>query len=227
MSSSAGIFLLAAMSCDIPVFHPGQDCRTPKLMSTTLIFETSPECLTHNRPWYHPDMILGECVETIGNGTVHKAGLRSWKGLGPRIEGYGKSPNDYSKMPNITMYPLWNTAEIRGLSGGNYAAKKYTGFHLHNFFMSQQGIRNKYRTYSHPFKDAHTVDFGGLHRDTMMAYNCALDRPDNKTLKVRHQKALQRVIGGLAAFQGPKPVIFKQLPAYVRARHVEVKGFFS
>ena len=90
-----------------------------------------------------------------------------------------------------------------------------------------QEIRNKYRTYGHPTKDAHTVDFGGLHRDTMMAYNCALDRPDNNTLKVRHQKALLRVLGGLAAFKGPKPVIFKQLPAYVRSRHVEVKGFFS
>ena len=61
----------------------------------------------------------------------------------------------------------------------------------------------------------------------MMAYNCALDRPDNNNLEIRQMKPVPRVIGRLAALEGPKPVIFQQLPAYVRARHSEVKGFFS
>ena len=192
-------YLLAAMSCDIPVFRPGQDCRMPKIGSKTLIFETSPECVADERFWYHPDMIIGECVESIGNETLHKSGLREWNGLGPRIEGYGLEPDDYSKMPNTTMYPLWNTAEIRDLAGGNQARmkpKEYYGFHLHNFFMSQQEIRNKYRMYSHPDKNAYTVDFGYLNADTMMAYNCALDRPDNKTLKINGDNAVLRMIGG-------------------------------
>ena len=140
-------------------------------------------------------------------------------------------PHDYSKMPNTTMYPLLNSAEIRYFGAGELVKKpykiEYYGFHLHNFFMSQQEIRNKYSTYTHADKNAHTVDFGYLNRDSMMAYNCALDRPDNKKVRIKGHRPWRRVIGGLAAFQGPKPVLFQQLPAYVRARHIEVKGFFS
>lgn len=42
-----------------------------KMMGLTRVYEGSPECVTRNRNWFHPDMVIGACVEEIGNETVH------------------------------------------------------------------------------------------------------------------------------------------------------------
>lgn len=47
-------FLRALQICDIPQFRPGQTCRGPKLIASTLMFESSPECAWKERRWYHP-----------------------------------------------------------------------------------------------------------------------------------------------------------------------------
>ncbi len=56
---SRDFLLAAAQSCDIPEFRPNQDCHMPKLLGRTLVFESSPECISDEQ-WFHPpDMILG------------------------------------------------------------------------------------------------------------------------------------------------------------------------
>jgi hypothetical protein len=47
-------FLRALQICDVKQFRPGQDCRSPKLYASTLIFESSPECAWKGRRWFHP-----------------------------------------------------------------------------------------------------------------------------------------------------------------------------
>ena len=123
-------FLLAAQSCDVPNFRPGQDCRRPKLVSKALIFESSPECATAKKISFHPDMIIGECIDGIGNSDVHKPGKRAFNGNGRRIKGYGLNPEEYSLMPNTTMFPLWKPLDFRSTEGGAFVPGKqtYTGF---------------------------------------------------------------------------------------------------
>jgi len=206
-------FLLAAMSCDVPEFRPGQDCRSPKLLASTLIFETSPECTKEGRFWFHPDMAIGECIDTIGDSVVHKPGLRAYKGNGRRITGYGNK-NDYSLMPNTTMFPLWKPLDFRSTIGGRRVKGNqiYSGFHLHNFFTSIKILRNKYATYGHMVKHANEIPLGKLHTEIDLTVNCVTERPDPRL-----------AAGGFKAQKGPSPIVFQRLANYRAARHQEIK----
>jgi len=223
-------FLLAAQSCDIPELRPGNNCRAPKLVARTLVFESSPSCITENRRWFHPDMISGQCVDKIGNAEIHKPGQREWNGVGARLPGYGLNPDDYSKMPNTTMYPLWKADDFRMLVGGQGINGPYysdshgklkdyavTAFHLHNYFSTVHEIRFKYLTYSHPHFNALHTSLAALSPDLQLAVNCARA---SWSLHVGNYWLLK---GGFDALRGPAPIAYKSLPEYVRARHEEIK----
>lgn len=61
-------FLRAVQMCDMPQFDPEkQNCHTAKVIVSSLVFEGSPECMTTTRKWMHPDMILGKCIDGIGD----------------------------------------------------------------------------------------------------------------------------------------------------------------
>ncbi len=47
-------FLRALQICDLPEFRPGQSCKKPKVVASTTIFESSPECAWKGRRWFHP-----------------------------------------------------------------------------------------------------------------------------------------------------------------------------
>ena len=47
-------FLRALQICDVPQFRPGQNCKSPKVIASTVVFESSPECAWKGRRWYHP-----------------------------------------------------------------------------------------------------------------------------------------------------------------------------
>ena len=64
-------FLRALQICDVKAFRPVQDCKFLKIMSTSIMFESTPECLARETKWYHPDVVVGECVDQIGNATMH------------------------------------------------------------------------------------------------------------------------------------------------------------
>ena len=60
--------LRAAQTCDFPhLNHDTQNCHTAKLIVSSMVFEGSPECMTVTRDWMHPDLILGKCIEGIGD----------------------------------------------------------------------------------------------------------------------------------------------------------------
>ena len=63
-------FIRALQVCDIPQFEPGQNCQAPKLIASTLVLESSPECvtmgdrvITKKRRWHHPgEFVLGQAL---------------------------------------------------------------------------------------------------------------------------------------------------------------------
>ena len=155
-------FLRAMQICDVPEFRPGQDCNMAQVKASTLVFESSPECLTKNRRWFHPDAVLGECVDNVGDPSLHQ----------PTEREYSKDANDTTKgqhglrrgvnlrdrfdhsdaPPPGRGYPLWHGTDIRLLFQGNvYRIRdgSATAYHFHNYFKSSEEIHLKYATYGH------------------------------------------------------------------------------
>ena len=208
-------FLLAAQSCDVPLFRAKQDCKSPKILGQTMVFEASPSCFDDQRVWFHPDIILGECIEKIGDSDIHKPGIREWGGKGPRREGYGEK--DYSMMPNVSMYPLWKAEEFRTLEGGamvgGIGANSFSAFHLHNFFDSIEILRNKYVTYSHPDEKFATIPLGDIHEDINLTVTCIGKLAEN------HDKDPFTILK-----EGNRriPILFNHSSDYVKYRNKEL-----
>jgi len=225
--------LRAVQVCDVPQFRPDQDCHLPRLTAETLIFESSPECMQKGRRWIHPDMIIGECIEGIGDPTGHPVPMRQYFGLGMRNKGYGyKGAHDYYRMDNSTgKYPLWNIADIRELNGYEYIkwnetreqgqlAAYATGFHFHNFFEELETLRTKYLTYAHPHANAMSITLSSMHDDIDLMVRCVKGLPNpNRTL-------VRRFLGGFEDVLGPKPIFF-QNGTYRHQRHSTVRRILN
>ncbi|KAL7540491.1 hypothetical protein ACHAXR_013439 [Thalassiosira sp. AJA248-18] len=198
-------FLRALQICDVPVFRRNQDCRMPKYIGSTMVLESSSECIKKEKRWHHPDVnpifigiisnlfsfvgggedaILGECVDQIGNVTLHPPTERNWKPKGftsyhgDRARGYGREGKfeEYRKSHKNDEYPLWTASDIRVGTGGRMISKKDkspTGYHFHNFFTSAQEIHTKYLTYGHPDKNAAKKPVWELSEDLDLAVRCA------------------------------------------------------
>lgn len=217
-------FLRAAQMCDnIPAFdYESHRCHTGrvKMAASSQVFETSPECVTESRGWYHPEMVLGHCIEMIGNRTIHPLAFRD----GPRrVHGYGRAcDHDFSKLlPG--RHPLWSASDFRMLCGSQVRLtggepglySNYTGFHLHNFFSDFNATRMKYHTYGHAVK-ARKAFAGPLEEigknDLKLMYRCVRDLDDEPNQKWKH------IIGGLGASLPPIPIYFQDRD-YCRQRH--------
>ena len=220
-------FLLAAQTCDIPEFRlEDQNCKSPKILAKALVFESSPECIVKDRVWFHPDMMIGKCIDRIGDSTVNKPGKRAWNGMGPRLKHYGED-GDYSLMPNVTNYPLWTPEDFRLVPGGRMISdinNKNTGYHLHNFFPTVKEWRNKYLSYSHPVEKAMRMRFGKIHQDLSLAVNCAMDRPDDPDMKHPNfpDDPMWRIMDGFSGIVGNTPIAFRS-DEFRAARHEELK----
>ena len=213
-------FLLAASSCDIPQFRPGQDCKRPKIAGSTLVFESAPDCITKGRRWYHPDMISGECLHGIGDSAKHPKAERVMD-VGFRIRGYLRSGDDDKLLPeNTTMFPLYKPSDTRMGGGGDMVQGKggeHTAFHLHNFFNSIALLRKKYRTYSHGYKgEERLIPLGKFHEDIELTVRCITGRNDDH-LNLRRDERGFKAIAGFS-----QPLAFKN-ERYQRARFDEIK----
>jgi len=221
-------FLLALQTCNIPLFQPGQSCYKPKIIASTLVFEMTPECSFPGYRWHHPDVAIGECIDTIGDSDLHKPGLRTFAykntTLGTRLPGYGLEYWDYSKMPetNTTkMYPLWRPVDFRNADGGarygELPIDGQTGYHFHNFFDSIDILRTKYKTYGHSVGDADFKPVAKFHHDLDRGVRCIMGRPDDD---IRPAFPYNR--GGFEGIEGRRPIIFEH-ESYRNARTREIK----
>jgi hypothetical protein len=146
-----------------------------------MVMESSPNCVTKDRRWFHPDAILGECVANVGNSTLHPPAKREYKDRhGMRIEGYRS--DDHSKywaeygLDEGSTYPLLTETDMKMEVRGSQPSAidgSPTGFHFHNYFNSAEAIHVKYHTYGHAAHDAMDKPIWDLHEDLQLAVNCA------------------------------------------------------
>lgn len=222
-------FLRAIQVCnDIPLLnYEKHRCRhgSVKLKGKTLVFESSPECIAKQRTWFHPDMIIGYCIEGIGNETMHPKAPRIFESY-HRAKGFG-SGCDAKGWANETAiaddrYPLYDASDFRRTCAGHFAILnpeepqskygRYTGFHFHNFFADANAIRFKYRTFGHGVKDAYFKPLGEMSNDLRVMYNCARNITDDQTQKWK------RLPGGFNELLLPLPIYFQDA-IYREKRH--------
>jgi len=221
-------FLIAIQTCNIKEFRPGeQNCKSPKIHGSTIVFESSPSCVWRERRWHHPIMMIGECIESIGDNSKHPAITRgAMDGTsGGRLRGHGLEDGVYDEKiypkSNTTMYPLWNAYDYWLTAGGrqiqNMHDNSHTGFHFHNFFDDIKTLRNKYLTYGHSDGEALEKKLDKLHEDIKMAVDCVLEIKINDKGK-EQQKYLN---GGLNVIKGDKPIYFTE--PLTRQRHEQFR----
>ncbi|KAK1748020.1 beta-1,4-mannosyl-glycoprotein 4-beta-N-acetylglucosaminyltransferase [Skeletonema marinoi] len=219
-------FLRAVQSCDFPQFDAEtENCDTPKVAVASMVFEGSPECMTVTRKWMHPDIILGKCIEGIGDDSFKLTDDERHRPFAWRKPKFTKNKGNYSGWPKEkTTYPLWNAADFRRDQGGfkfifedvSYLRFRmgHTGFHFHNFFDTTQQLRNKYRTYGHPVPKANNMTISEIHPDLDLFVDCVLNR--NATSN-KHKTLTTR----LEEFEGRIPIAYT-IDGYSLARHKEM-----
>lgn len=110
-----------------------------KVIGASQVFEALPDCIAQKRTWHHPDMVIGACIELIGDENVNPIAPRESQFL--RSKGFGSSC-DLEGLQNITNgnYPLYSAADFRRMCGGQMVRNtkrghtEYSAFHFHNFF---------------------------------------------------------------------------------------------
>jgi len=229
-------FLRAAQVCDIPQFAPGQTCQKPKLVAATISFESSPECIKH-KPWFHPDMVSGQCIEGVGDSTERIIPKRAFKRkYGARTKEYGgQSVEDFSEeIRKSGRFPLYNGADMRinpGDSGepghwrdkpGSYNGKQEEiwgiAYHFHNFFDSLQVLRSKYRYFAHPDHLAFKKHLGQLEYDLDVLVRCVKKLP----IQAHRSPETRGVFsGGYTGTVGNKPIFFLNA-TYRQQRHEQI-----
>jgi hypothetical protein len=201
-------FLRALQICDVPEFRPNQTCRKPKILASGITFEASPECLKVEHRIWHPDVIIGECIEVIGDSTKHSPAVRVFKNkIGFREIGYGAGGNYIMIPKNTTIFPLWHAADYRQLEGGIQIrghGNLHTAFHIHNFFENCDTLRFKYTTYGEPTRDSITAPLGKLKPQLDLLVKCSINRTQKGMVHLK----------SIADSGGEVPLAF-QLKSYV------------
>mmetsp|Transcript_12064 Transcript_12064/g.22465 ORF Transcript_12064/g.22465 Transcript_12064/m.22465 type:complete len:530 (-) Transcript_12064:34-1623(-) len=221
-------FLRAVQTCDFPQLNPEtQNCHTAKVIASSMVFEGSPECMTVTRKWMHPDLILGKCIEGIGDDEFKLDDTQRQRKFAWRKKEYTEKYHNYSGWPKEkTTYPLWNAADFRRDQGGHTIMFEdvdylpfrmgHTGFHFHNYFETTQHLRKKYMTYGHPIREAENMTVGEMHPDLDVMVDCVLGR---NTANNKHNTLPSR----LEEFEGRIPIAYG-LEGYTMARHSELKA---
>ena len=132
-------------------------------------------------------MVIGACIQGVGDEAIHPPPDRKTKGGLVRSPGWGGGCQ-YDKMlaTNATlvennMYPLFSAADFRrncGIQARKVDTEKYSehsAFHFHNWFSDPYTIRQKYLTYGHPDKNAFRKHLKDLHSDMALLNQCAMN----------------------------------------------------
>ena len=188
-------FLRAMQICNVPQFtsdgpNGHYNCARPKVYGLVTIFEGSPDCVSAEEI-YHPALMIGECIEGIGNSTAHPMPARnndrsySWRTNEWTFHSYYSALHDANNppppktLPVNVHFPLFNAADFRRTPGGyfygNDNAPLYVGYHVHNFFDDVSVMRQKYLTYGHAQTDALVKPLGDLNREVNLMVRCALE----------------------------------------------------
>ena len=215
-------FLRAVQTCRLDLLDAAtHDCQHKhvKLSATTLVFESSPECPVDDREWFHPDMILGHCIDGISS---HHPPAPRLNASYERAVGYGSDCSDWDEEDAASKIPhSWDAADFRRTCGGRqvdthvrdpaqWHLSRYTGFHFHNFFTDAASIRFKYSTYGHFNPDAAHMELPRISHDLHLMAHCVKGENDHD------EQEWKRVKGGFDALKPQLPIYFQD--ADYRAR---------
>ena len=221
-------YLRAVQICHVPIWddHPAtQNCFNPVLRSAAIFFEGAPQCIHRGRAlefrrWTSPSMVIGNCIEGIGDAARYPSAPRKFvdkKGVhhGARLKGFQPNGNEYGN------YPLFNGADFRqvntrNLFWGNRA------FHLHNFYVSLEKLRFKHLTYGHLHENAFNVPLGALNADLNVLVKCVMERDDTGNRWQRLEHGLEKMKNNSYDL----PIAF-QLEGYNERRFEEVKKLIA
>ena len=203
------------------------------------VFEASPQCFAKSRV-FSPSIVLGGCLEGMGDPTKHVVAQREdWKravgygtGGAQVIPGHPDYETHYAHVPH-DHYPLYSTSDIRMQPSADNIYK--ASFHLHNWFAEFPKLRNKYKTYGHPIRDAMTKPLHEIHDDIKLMTYClrnwtdaptdaqkkkAGSRDHRNATPITERQDFQRVLGG---FQEAlvKPLYFYD-EEYIERKHQAV-----
>ena len=174
--------LRAAQTCDTKFLdYEHHHCKPlAGLRGLTEVFETSPECIADGRYWYHPSMVIGHCIELIGDESKNPLAIRE-----DDYSSFRHEDEDYmNKELADQRYPLYNGGDFRTVGGHTVEIdsahwdkyEKHTAYHFHYFFTRPEAIRFKYLTYGHPVKNANIKALEDLHEDLAMVVGCVRDK---------------------------------------------------
>lgn len=263
-------FLLALSTCHVPEFVPSReqpvwtmttngttkelsgrhslvpnrphDCIQPNVAASSVVFEGSPQCLQIPRRWFHPDFIIGACIQGIGSIGRRNATRAQQATANQRIEDW--KDHDITRMEieswdsrnqtikvNVPLGPLWDATDFRMMGCRrratgmmvvkNNETKKVhrlipTGYHFHNFFDSLQVLRRKYATYGHPKRGALEIPLEKIqHNDVGFMVDCLSGR------NVSGSKWRQAMPEDWEQLAFATPVAFQRVPQYIELRHLE------
>ena len=185
-------FLRAMQICDVPQFKSeGKEghnkCASPKVYGLVTIFESSPKCVSAEEI-YQPGMMIGECIEGIGDDSLHPKPARhnnqsfNWREDEYTYKTYYSALHDKDNppppktLPSNVYFPLWNAADYRRTPGGFFYGDDdvplYVGYHVHNFFEDIRVLRKKYLTYGHAIQDAMTRPLSDMNKETNLMVRC-------------------------------------------------------
>ena len=217
-------FMRAVQTCEIDLLDYSQsNCRplASGIAGVSQIYEEmSPECITTDkRVWKHPDLIIGHCIEGIGDDGRNPIAQRQTT----RFNTFLREDQDDRKSQQ---YPLFNAADFRTIGGrtvelasdANEEFERFTGYHFHNFVTDVQNLRHKYRTYAHPDRDATRKPLEDIHEDLALVIVCVNHMS-------HHPKAMyERVSGGYEALKPRfRPIYFADAE-YRQKRHALVSS---
>ena len=212
--------LRAAQTCDTPLLdYEHHHCKPlAGLRGLTEVFETSPECIADGRYWYHPSMVIGHCVELIGDESKNPLAMRE-----NAYSSFRHPDEDYmTKELADKRYPLYNGGDFRTVGGQTVEIGRrhwdafygHSAYHFHNFFTRPEAIRFKYLTYGHPVKNATILALEDLHEDLAMVVGCVRDK--------RHPKSTYSPKPLVDDDKKFRPIYFHD-EAYRRKRHDAIR----
>uniref|UniRef100_A0A7S1YF03 Glycosyl transferase 64 domain-containing protein n=1 Tax=Grammatophora oceanica TaxID=210454 RepID=A0A7S1YF03_9STRA len=219
-------YLLAIKKCEPPDHILAKDCKKVKLLGSSLVFQSSPECISQ-RNWYHPDWTLGQCMQGVGDASIrvprkYKSDKSPACGGGNYCSDGRQDLYDADQIKD-GMYPLLSGTDLRELPQGNMATvwnrddeHTTTAFHFHNMFADLVKLRDKYATYAHGSFSMVKRPLGEIEQDLDVVVRCSHGYPNdiNPEGRLRYEEGFEK-------YKGSKPIYFAN-STYRKERHTDL-----
>mmetsp|Transcript_24324 Transcript_24324/g.46308 ORF Transcript_24324/g.46308 Transcript_24324/m.46308 type:complete len:242 (-) Transcript_24324:3683-4408(-) len=193
MSNVDGMFardyINAIKYCETPEFkYELHRCvhNRVKTFGHNQVYETSPECVSRTKTHDHPEVMIGSCLEGIGNTTMNRLAPRDDTGVN-RAKGWSCADRGEENGIKDQAYPLWSGADFRSLCGGKQTRfraslhQNYAAFHFRNWFNTPRDMRLKHTTQDKLYEKS----MDDLGEDMRITYRCLRDIPDEPDAPIK------------------------------------------